>query len=59
MVFGSIFTALNQIAGTVVENSTSGLPNEEAAYPSYQEFLAFSKKYDQQPSFSNLFSVNI
>ena len=58
MVFGSIFTALNQIAGTVVENSTSGLPNEEAAYPSYQEFLAFSKKYDQQPSFSNLFSVH-
>ena len=43
MVFGSIFTELNQIAGTVVENSTSGLPNEEAAYPSYQEFLAFSK----------------
>lgn len=58
MVFGSIFTALNSIAGTIVDNSTSGLPNEEAAYPSYQEFLAFSKKYDQQPSFSNLFSVH-
>ena len=58
MVFGSIFTALSQVAGTIVDESKSGMQFEEAAYPSYQEFLAFSKKYDQQPSFSNLFSVH-
>ena len=31
---------------------------EQAQYPSYQEFLAFSKKEDNHPSFTNLFSVH-
>ena len=35
------------------------LTNLEAAqYPSYQEFLAFSKQQDNHPSFGNLFSVH-
>tara|TARA_B100002019_G_scaffold80615_1_gene69619 strand:- start:19562 stop:20356 length:795 start_codon:yes stop_codon:yes gene_type:complete len=31
---------------------------QRAHYPSYQEFLAFSKKEDTHPSFANLFSVH-
>ena len=31
---------------------------EQAQYPSYQEFLAFSKKEENHPSFTNLFSVH-
>ena len=31
---------------------------EQAQYPSYQEFLAFSKKEDNHPSYTNLFSVH-
>ena len=31
---------------------------QAAQYPSYQEFLAFSKQQDNHPSFGNLFSVH-
>jgi len=31
---------------------------EQAQYPSYQEFLAFSNKEENHPSFTNLFSVH-
>ena len=31
---------------------------QQADYPSYQEFLAFSKEQDNAPSYSNLFSVH-
>ena len=31
---------------------------EQAQYPSYQEFLAFSKKEENHPSYTNLFSVH-
>lgn len=31
---------------------------EQAQYPSYQEFLAFAKKQDNTPSYTNLFSVH-
>ena len=31
---------------------------EQAQYPSYQEFLAFSKQQNNTPSYTNLFSVH-
>ena len=31
---------------------------QEAQYPSYQEFLAFTKEFNEHPSFGNLFSVH-
>lgn len=31
---------------------------QEAQYPSYQDFLAFSRREDNHPSFTNLFSVH-
>jgi len=34
------------------------MQTEQAQYPSYQEFLAFSKKEENHPSFTNLFSVH-
>ena len=63
MVFGSIFSAITAATNQLVAdqqgfNPSSSLRSEEAQYPSYQEFLAFSKKYDQQPSYGNLFSVH-
>tara|TARA_B100001564_G_scaffold359311_1_gene380596 strand:- start:2109 stop:2984 length:876 start_codon:yes stop_codon:yes gene_type:complete len=60
---GPLFAGITGAVNTIVAGSNpgggSGLQNkEEAAYPSYQEFLAFSKQYDQSPSLGNLFSVH-
>ena len=62
-MFGGIFSAITAATNQLVADqqgftSSSALRSEEAQYPSYQEFLAFSKKYDQQPSYGNLFSVH-
>ena len=34
------------------------MQTEQAQYPSYQEFLAFSKQEENHPSYTNLFSVH-
>ena len=70
MIFGPIFGSISKsIALTVGSSinttgqgsSSSGLPNQVAQgaqYPSYQDFLAFTKQYAEEPSFPNLFSVH-
>ena len=34
------------------------MQTQQAQYPSYQEFLAFSKQEENHPSYTNLFSVH-